>query len=413
MAKLKAISAASILAAILATSAAQAGDLRAQLQFGGVFDWAQADSLDADLGFTNREMFGGNLRLMWTGGTGAWAVEFHSVLSFAKGDMQAYGAALAPFLPTPPPSTWLNLTSAIYTDEDIVIANTIDRLSVSFTSDNFVLKVGRQAITWGGGTVFHPLDIVAAFAPNAIDTSYKPGVDMVYGQYLFDSGADIQAIYVPRAAVAGGGLDWGSSTVGLHGSALLGNFDGSFTLAVDRGDTLAGIGLSGPLGGAVWNAEYAGWFLENGDFYGSYLLNISTSGSLFGANTMYFAEYFHNDFGVDGSVALDDLPTELTSRLVTGQVFATGRDLLVIGAQISVTPDISIAPNAIISLDDGSVLAALQANWNMDDNTDLTIGYHQPFGANGTEFGGRETTIGSGVFQRSASELSINISRFF
>ncbi len=412
MVKFKAIPATSLVLALLA-NAANADGFSAQLQFGGVFDWAGADSLDMDLGFDTRQIYGGNLRLMWQGGGGPWNVEVHSLLTFATGDLLAYGAAIGPFLPIPGPMTLFDLSSDINAGGQNIMTNTIDRLSIGYTSDNIVLRVGRQAVTWGGGTVFHPLDIVGAFAPNAINTSYKTGVDMIYGQYLLDSGADIQAIYVPRPMVPGGAVDADSSTFGLHGSAFIGNLDATVTLAQDRGDFLVGIGVSGPLGGAAWHVEYANWSLANGDQSASYLVNFSNTGSLFGANIFYFAEYFHNGFGVNGSVAFDDLPAELLERLSTGQVFNTGQDILALGAQISLTADLSINPSAIISLNDGSTLLAVQAGWTLNDNTDITLGFHRAIGANGTEFGGRETSAGSGIFMRPATEISFVLSRFF
>ena len=39
--------------------------------------------------------------------------------------------------------------------------------------------LGRQPITWGVGRFWSPTDLFAAFAPLALDTEYKPGVDGV------------------------------------------------------------------------------------------------------------------------------------------------------------------------------------------------------------------------------------------
>ena len=73
-------------------------------------------------------------------------------------------------------------------------------------------------------------------------------------------------------------------------------------LAYDRGDYVGGVGLSGPLGGASWNAEYVHWHLENGDDHPSFLANISNYATLGEWNVSYFAEYFHNGFGVDAAM---------------------------------------------------------------------------------------------------------------
>jgi len=42
-------------------------------------------------------------------------------------------------------------------------------------------------LSWGNGLVFSPMDIVNPFDPTAVDTEYKAGDDMLYGQidYFF------------------------------------------------------------------------------------------------------------------------------------------------------------------------------------------------------------------------------------
>ena len=60
------------------------------------------------------------------------------------------------------------------------------------------MKFGRQAITWGNGLFYAPMDLVNPFDPATIDTEYKAGDDMLYLQYLQDNGNDLQAAVVVR-----------------------------------------------------------------------------------------------------------------------------------------------------------------------------------------------------------------------
>ncbi len=60
------------------------------------------------------------------------------------------------------------------------------------------------------------MDLFDPFAPDATDTEYKPGTDMLYGQYLFDDGSDLQAVIVPRPAHRGGGLTGNASSFALR-----------------------------------------------------------------------------------------------------------------------------------------------------------------------------------------------------
>ncbi|NOX73340.1 MAG: hypothetical protein GXP03_06885, partial [Alphaproteobacteria bacterium] len=361
------------------------------------------------LGFQNRRTASGSARLMWGKNTGPFRFEIHSRLSFSQGDDVAFSA----FFPVPLPATLFDLTTSWLSNTNTSVTNTIDRLSVTYSTNNMVLKIGRQAITWGSGMVFHPGDIVAPFAPNALDTAYKPGADMIYGQVLFDSGADIQLIAVPRGAVLNGPILFSASTYALRGQFQLASLDASLMLARDRGDSVASVGLSGALGGASWNAEYVGWRLADGTAYPSYLFNISNFSTLGTLNISYFGEYFHNGFGVAAAVPLDALPASLSKRMSTGQVFLPGMDFLALGAALQVTPDLSVSPSALLSLDDRSALASLGVNYTLGDNTNFVVNYSQPFGPVGSEFGGRETSAGSGVYGMPPRSLSLQLVHFF
>ena len=174
-----------------------------------------------------------------------------------------------------------------------------------------------------------------------------------------------------------------------------------------------GSGSAAPLGEASWNAEYVHWKLASGAQYPSWLFNVSNFGTLGDWNVSYFAEYYHNGFGMGAATPLDALSTALSDKMATGQVFLAGRDFLGLGGQAQVTADLSLAPSAIVSLDDGSVLAGIGINYTLGDNTDLSFNYFHPFGADGSEFGGRETSSGSGVFAGPSRSATLRLVHFF
>jgi len=404
---------AAILAASLLAGPALADPVSVRLDLGGSFDWAEADSVDALLGFDTRQTLDAKARLIWKGGEGALHFETQVLLDYRAGGNVGYAAAVAGMSPPVAPASYVDLSTEVFSGAHQNMTVAIDRLSVSYASQRFVLKLGRQAVTWGSGMVFRPSDIIAPFAPNAIDTAYKPGADMAYAQILFDNGNDVEAVFVPRRAVAGGPMVWGQSTLALRSTLLLGDFDGTALLAQDHGDTLVNLGLGGPVGGAAWNIELGQWFLADGSTPLNILANISNSGTIGEMNITYFAEYFHNGFGVDTATPLDALPASLADRLATGQLFNVGQDFLALGAQLSVSAAVTVSPSVITSLNDGSVFATVYAGVSVSDNLDITLYGNKGFGPNGTEFGGRETSAGSGVFLRAPSSIGINISRYF
>ncbi len=396
---------------LVAAGPAQSDGFRLRSEFGLSTAGADATSVATGLGYRRANAAGLGLRLMWDGSAGPFRFEVHADLNAASGSR--VGLAQAMMAAAAPPPTLFDLSGTWSAGRDTLILGTIDRASVSYTTGNLVLKAGRQAITWGGGLSFHPSDIVAPFPPDAIDTSYKPGVDMLYVQYLFDNGANIQAIAVPRAATVGGPVTLDQSTIAIRASASAGGLDGALFAARDRGDSVAGLNLSGPLGGASWNAEHVYWQLADGTSYPSWLFNISNYGTLGDWNVAYFAEYYHNGFGVSSSTPVDALPASLTKRISTGQAFLGGRDFLALGGQVQMTADLSISPSVIVSLNDGSALAAVGVTYSLGDNTDLSLNLFQPVGSDGTEFGGRETSAGSGTFAGPAKSATLRIVHFF
>ena len=93
---------------------------------------------------------------------------------------------------------WWDLTPTIGELDGTLVIHRLDRLNVSWTGARTVLRFGRQAISWGNGLLFNPLDVFNPFDPAAVDTEYKTGDDMLYGQYLFDNGHDLQGVAVVR-----------------------------------------------------------------------------------------------------------------------------------------------------------------------------------------------------------------------
>ena len=406
------IRATSIIIAAAVFAAPAFADTRYKTEFGYSYSNPDATSYEVLAGYDPVSSVTAGTRIMTDGSQGNMRFEYHINLAYSEGNGVAL-TKLSEASSTAPPATLFDLTEKYDVGSFGRLAANLDRASVSFTTDRTVIKVGRQAITWGQGTVFHPGDFVAPFSPSAIDTSFKSGVDMIYGQYLFDSGADIQAISVPRPETVGGNVSQDASTLAFRGSASLGMVDAALTVAQDRGDQVAALGLSGSLAGIGWKAEVVDWALASGTTEPSWIVSFLNFGSLGQFNTTYFAEYYHNGFGETSATALDALPAELLKKMSTGQVFYAGQDFLALGGSISVSPDIGIAPSAIISVEDRSAIVSLSANVTIGDNANLAFSLLKPIGADGTEFGGRETSSGSGVYVGASPSFSFMATQYF
>ena len=372
-------------------SPALADGVHGRLELQNVAAFDRAVSLSAMLGARNRDDALGDLRLTWQPRWNDWSFDIAYEASAVYGDapMLANGSAALALLPQAPPATWWNLSDTFVNDRHLVAMHKLDRLSVTYTGEHLVLRLGRQALTWGSGLVFRPMDLFDPFAPSATDTEYKPGTDLLYGQWLFDDGSDLQLVVVPRPARQGGALTSNASSYALHFHTALGAFQTTWLLARDHGDWVAGIGVNGALGGATWNLEAIPTFVRDGKTYASALANISDATTFLGRDLTLFAEYYRNGFGLSARrYAVSDLPAPLIGRLVRGQVFDTGRDYLAASATLQQTPLLAISPTLIANLNDGSFYGIAQATCSLRENLNLIVGSQFAIGPNGTEFGG-------------------------
>jgi hypothetical protein len=313
-------------------------------------------------------------------------LQAHYVVQAVYGDGVRLARLTSGLLPTPP-ATLFDLTDVLADDGRFHAEQRIDRLALGYATPDFVVRVGRQALTWGGGLVFRPMDLVNPFAPNVTDSEFKPGADMVYAQWLFGDGSDLEGIIVPRATVLGAAPSANASSFAGQFRTRLGNLQSTWLVARDHGDWTAALELNGPWGGAAWDVELVPTFLNSGDTRFSALANISVTTVAFARNATLFAEYFHNGFG-SSSPTIAGLPPDLIDRLARGQVFNLRRNYLAAGASIEWTPLLNASLTPIADLDDGSVFLLASATYSLADDMTLVAGAQTPIGGRGTEFGG-------------------------
>ncbi|NIJ40676.1 hypothetical protein FHS78_000952 [Parvibaculum indicum] len=407
-----------LLASLLALQAApgHAAPVHGRLELQDVFAHESDRSVSALLGQRDRNDVLGNLRVTWEPRRGSWRFAFQYQLGAVTGDTPLLAArqkALALF-PDAPPRTWWDLTDTTIDGNSFTLTQRIDRLSIGYTGAHIVMRAGRQALTWGSGLVFHPMDLFDPFSPDATDTEYKPGADMLYTQYLFDDGSDLQFVAVPRPPRRGDDPTLDASSFALLFHTALGPWRTSFLAAQDHGDTVAALGVSGALGGATWNAELVPTHVNDDRTYVSALANISDAFTLAGRDATAFAEYYRNGFGLDDRhYSVTGLPAPLTDRLLRGQVFNTGRDYLSLGGTLQWTPLLEIAPTLIANLNDGSFYALGEATWSLEDNLNLIAGAQLPIGPADTEFGGLPVTGAGAPYAEQPTRVYLQLRRYF
>ena len=287
-----------------------------------------------------------------------------------------------------------DLTHVLSDDEDDLWLHRIDRLYVSFAGEKTVARVGRQVVSWGNGLFFNPLDFFNPFDPTALDKEYKTGDDMLYGQFLFDSGADVQAVRVVRREPGNHKIrnDLSSSAIKYH--SWLNDAELDVLIAQHLGDEIAGIGLVKSVGGSVWRGDLM-LTKTNQNTYTSFVANTSYSWVWHNRNWNGSLEYFYNGFGLDDGYSLFDLTTEtdLLQRLSRGELFTTGRHYLAANTAIEMTPLLILSPTVFINLSDQSAYMQVGGQYSLAQNWQLIAAINFPIGPKGTEYGGLDTGL--------------------
>ncbi len=296
-----------------------------------------------------------------------------------------------------------DLTHVISDGGDARLLQRLDQLWVGYTSERTVLRVGRQAITWGGGLFFSPFDIVNPFDPAAIDTEYKAGDDMLYGQYLKSDGDDLQFAYVARRDPLSGSATHGESTAAVKYHGIAGDSEFDVLLADNYGRTTLGLGGNRDIGGAVLRADIL--LADADEWTWELVTNLSYSWAWWGKNVSGVVEYYYNGYGQKngryGPAALAANP-ELLRRLARGETFSIGRHYLGAGVTIELTPLWLLTPNVFANVEDPSALLQVIAQYSLGDNLTLLAALNVPAGADGSEYGGVEVIPSDRYLSRTA-----------
>ena len=262
-------------------------------------------------------------------------------------------------------SRLFDLTSILNDGNDNAILHRLDRFWVGYAGEKTVVRFGRQALSWGNGLIYAPMDLVNPFDPTTIDTEYKTGDDMLYMQYLRDNGDDIQSAVVFRRDVLSGDVESDKATIALKYHGFAGENEYDVLVAESYGNTVVGIGYSRSVGGAIWRGDVVVTDSSDGTVT-EVVSNLSYSWIWGGKNMSGAAEYYYNGFD---------------RHYVAGSL------------TIEMSPLWMLTPTVLSSVNDPSGLLQLVTSYSLSDNMTFLGSLNIPMGANGTEFGGPESGI--------------------
>lgn len=355
----------------------------------------RSDDLGAVFGDDPANDHGLDLRLKAESRQGPWDVAVHYELLAVHGDslearraMRAAGLAVAGGVTGLPDDErrLFNLTSVVADRAGTAAVQRLDRLSLGYSSGRVSVRAGRQAVSFGNGLVFQPLDFLNPFSPIAIDKEYKTGGDMLYGQWQFDGG-DTTAIVVPRRDPATHAITGHDSSYAGKLRWRVAGFDLDVLAARHYDENLVGVGVTHNLGGAVWRLDVECNDVP-GDTAWSLVTNFDYSWTLFGRNMYGFAEYFRNGLGAATEAGYLTPDPELAARLARGELFTLARDYAALGLQVELAPLVNVYANLVQNLNDASRIWQLRGVYDWRQNTQLMAGVNLPDGERGSEYGG-------------------------
>lgn len=284
----------------------------------------------------------------------------------------------------------MNLSTVITEDTDHVVYHRIDRLNLSLQRDWGDLRIGRQAITWGNGLLFNPMDLFNPFSPTDIEREYKTGDDMIAATLLIGNLPEIQVLCVPRRHPETGTLEAEQSALAAKAHLIKGETEFDLLAAANYGDHILAAGARGYLFDAAWRMDVVytvanpRWEEEN---FVSLVANLDYSWTWQNHNWYGLIELYHNGLGQDDyPAALAD--DHIRERFDRGEVFVLGSWYAAAHAHIELHPLVNAYTTALVNLNDFSGITQPRMTWDATQNLMFTIGADLHWGRPEAEYGG-------------------------
>jgi len=253
----------------------------------------------------------------------------------------------------------------------------VDRLALKGSFGNFDWQFGRQALGFGRIALFSPLDVISPFAPTALDTDIRPGVDALHGVQYFGLGGQLGGTVV-LGDVADNNSYLLTFSLNQNGVDLLG-IGGML-----RERELIGVGLAGSLGPlgvkaeiSHFNGKGSGSF--EGDFHNNFTIAALEFWYRFESGLVLLTEYLYNGAGADNP--RDYLAAASSATFQEGLSFLLGQDYLLLGPSWELHPLVTLSGLLIRNLEDDSTLLRPKIQFSLGDNISLDLFYSLNFGA--------------------------------
>lgn len=307
-----------------------------------------------------------------------------------------------------------NLTSTLHNGNTYLIYHRLDRAFFSYAPSWGEIRLGRQAVTWGHGFTFNPMDLFNPFSPTDLERDYKTGDDLALVQFPVQ-GADVDLIYMAHRNPSTGSIGLDEASLGAKVHTYIGGVETDFMVARHYEDIVTGIGTVASIKDAAFRLDLTGTFLDDASrgrsFYLSAVANMDYSWVWLNKNWYGYVEFYYNGLSKnDYAKALED--SAVSQRIDRGELFALGRWYASANLNLEIHPLVNAYITSIVNLGDGSGALLPRIVYDFSDNIRITLTALLNWGAKDTEYGGY-TIPGTQLYTTPAGTISAWVAWYF
>ena len=183
----------------------------------------------------------------------------------------------------------------------------VDRAVYKQRFKNSTLAVGRQAVDWGSGRFWQPLNVFGAFAPTDLDTDYKPGIDAARLDWFPSGFSSLTAVYTFSDNDVAAVNNYKSAA--LHYRSQVGE-QSEYALVAGGiiGNSVFGGSFESSWAGMGWRVE--GLLTQFSTAEKDSLFWVAGIDYQFSGGTLMTAEWYDNSRGANSVTSLSNLPTD-------------------------------------------------------------------------------------------------------
>jgi len=257
-------------------------------------------------------------------------------------------------------------------DSESILYQNLDRALVSMSLASADITAGRQAVSFGSAKAISPLDVIAPFSYNALAKEERTGVDAVRVRIATGPMGELDLGYIMGRHFR---HDESASFIRLKSYILMADLE---LMALNfKENRLLGLSVARSIKKAGSWLEAAHVFAHSGSDEDYFRLS---AGMDYGFTDRLYAyiEYHYN--GAGRARPEDYWRLAGRTAYTEGAVYLLARHYLAPGLTYQVTPLLHFTGQALVNLNDGSVLASPILTYSAADNVNVEFGAYIGFG---------------------------------